>query len=287
MAVTSDQPVRLIGFNTQGLKSNVVYISELIDNHDIIFLCEHWLSNSEETIVKDISSQTHNYLLSTAEKHPVGRPFGGNCFVIRKNIFTNISVIHEEKSIFAIKVTISEKINYIIIGLYLTCYHDYTSIEKYIDELNIITSIIKSNLGESEVIIIGDFQTFPQELYDDLPRSNNTRNRLSPHLKSFLKSNSLALIDVENGSGPTTTYQHKSLPNSSYIDHIALLKESNINYSSCIVHETNINNMSDHQPVAVTIQITPCLETIINDVMPKNSIPSYAWKDEHFRSKYN
>ena len=110
----------------------------------------------------------------------------------------------------------------IIIGVYLTTYQNTNSIDEYNDQLNIITGLIHSFEEEGEVIIIGDFQTFPLNMYEDTDRCSTKRNSLSLHLANFLKSNEYQLLDVVSGTGPTYTYKHHSLPNSSYIDHIAL-----------------------------------------------------------------
>ena len=51
--------VRIVGVNTHGLKSNSVYIASLIESNDIIFICEHWLSNAEKLIVDELTKSTH------------------------------------------------------------------------------------------------------------------------------------------------------------------------------------------------------------------------------------
>ena len=93
--------------------------------------------------------------------------------------------------------------------------------------LNVLTSILKTNAGEYEPIIIGDFQSFPEDIYDNSPRVNHKRNPISKLLKNFLITNKVKLFDVTNGEGPTKTYRHPSLPNSSYIDHVAVHMETN------------------------------------------------------------
>ena len=82
---------------------------------------------------------------------------------------------------------------------------------------------------ESEIIIMGDYQSFPSTIYDGYQRNNPKRNPLSPLLKDFIQTNELVLIDVTEGIGPTQTYEHKTLNNSSYLDHVAVLSNSNLN----------------------------------------------------------
>ena len=36
--------LKIVSLNTAGAKGNSVYISEIIKNNDIVFICEHWLN---------------------------------------------------------------------------------------------------------------------------------------------------------------------------------------------------------------------------------------------------
>ena len=48
MACGNVNELQVTSINTQGLKSNSEYLSSLLDTNDIIFVCEHWLSNAEK-----------------------------------------------------------------------------------------------------------------------------------------------------------------------------------------------------------------------------------------------
>ncbi len=87
--------------NTHGLKANSDYIlNELVENNDILFVCEHWLSNAEKHI---LNKKSHKLHFSPAEKQPAGRPYGGNCFLVRKDINIGVKIIHEDSHILAIE----------------------------------------------------------------------------------------------------------------------------------------------------------------------------------------
>ena len=49
----------IIGFNTQGLKSNFTYVKSLLQKYEIMFLSEHWLLNAEKDILDELARQTH------------------------------------------------------------------------------------------------------------------------------------------------------------------------------------------------------------------------------------
>ena len=53
------QQNNIISLNTQGLKSNRVYIESIIKNYQVVYLCEHWLLKAEEYLLKDMVESTH------------------------------------------------------------------------------------------------------------------------------------------------------------------------------------------------------------------------------------
>ena len=44
------QTFTLSTFNCNGLRSSMAYVTELVSNHNINFVCEHWLKPSIKTI---------------------------------------------------------------------------------------------------------------------------------------------------------------------------------------------------------------------------------------------
>ena len=108
--------VNIIGFNTQGAKSNVPYITKLILDYDVIYLSEHWLSNAEKSIIENLIQPQHKLLFSSAEKKIMGRPYGGNCFIINESVAGTGTIIHEDNNILAIKVIKNDK-TFIYIGV--------------------------------------------------------------------------------------------------------------------------------------------------------------------------
>ena len=170
-----------------------------------------------EFVILTNLSNRHDPYFTPAEKGPNGRPFGGNCFMVSKE-FKNIKILHEDSNILAIKFNCNG-VNMLIAGIYLSCYHDRSTIEKYSAQLNTLSGILEMYTDECEIMIVGDYQTFPSDVYDGVLRNNTKRNPLSPLLCSFVQEHSLELIDVTHGSGPTFTYQHKTLPNQSYVDY--------------------------------------------------------------------
>ena len=207
--------LHVTSINTQGLKSNIVHVTNLLEQNDILFLSEHWLSNAEKSILTNINKHnTHQIFFTAAEKQAMGRPFGGNCFMIRSSLIQKKTVLHDDSNALAIRIQ-STNFDVIFIGVYLTCYHDSPSKDEYTQQLNNISALVEMYTDESDFVIMGDFQTFPSNMYDNLARNNPKRNPLSPILEQFLGENDLACVDITKGQGPTHTYEHKTLNNKS------------------------------------------------------------------------
>nr|XP_047137582.1 uncharacterized protein LOC124814074 [Hydra vulgaris] len=208
--------------------------------------------------------------------------------MVRKKL-SSFYIIHEDENILAIKGTLNNR-NLIFIGVYLSsCRNNNESYAKYSSQLQTITSIMNNYEDEGECIISGDFQSFPYKIYDSELRKNKTRNNFSKHLTNFIESNQLAFVDIINGAGPTYTYQHKTLSNSSYIDHIASYKQTELCFTNCQVMQSSPLNLSDHLPVSTNINFEGTgLSHEINNIMQKyNSIPKHAWNNERFIDFYN
>ena len=243
------------------------------------------MSNAEKHLIEEIIKPTHELYFTPAEKNACGRPFRGNCFLINHTMASYTEIVHEDSHMLVVKIT-STATPLLIIGIYLTSFHDAKSVEEYNEQLNLITSIIRMN-DDCDPMIIGDFQSFPDKIYDMVARNNTKRNPLSKSLSNFITCNNLELVDVTKGNGPTVTYQHPTLKNTSYIDHIALRVDTDISILTCNVHTLNEYNISDHTPVSITLQPDPSLNDIIEKEMANNFIPKHYWKNDLFLKNYN
>jgi hypothetical protein len=43
-----ESSLKMVSINTAGAKDDFVYITELIENIEIVFICEHWLNKHEK-----------------------------------------------------------------------------------------------------------------------------------------------------------------------------------------------------------------------------------------------
>ncbi|XP_065643112.1 uncharacterized protein LOC136074699 [Hydra vulgaris] len=203
-------------------------------------------------------------------------------------MFQNVIILYEDDHILAINL-VKNNTSIVIIGTYLTSSrNNRTSLDEYTNQLDIIKGLVNNYEGVGEVIVFGDFQSFPLEIYNLLERSSPTKNNYSAALSEFIKSSEFELVDVIKGSGPKITYQHNTLPNASYIDHIAISKNTSLRYYNCFVAPFSPQNMSDHLPVSIVIElIGRSLKENIHKMTDKISIPNYAWNNQRFIQLYN
>ena len=113
----TDIELNITTLNTQGFKTNIMYINNLINQSDVLFLSEHWLSNAEKSLLENISQTTHKLLFTPTEKKIAGRPYGGNCFLIRNQLVNEHHVIYEDSNILAIQLKSSSRCS----GRFLIC----------------------------------------------------------------------------------------------------------------------------------------------------------------------
>ncbi|XP_065645264.1 uncharacterized protein LOC136075756 [Hydra vulgaris] len=221
-----------------------------------------------------VNKTTKSIIINSTYRKPTG-----NLKVFKTLLNTFLTKVNKER----------KQTNIIIIGIYLSSSrNNQTSLEEYKSQLDIISGVINNYEGVAEFIVLGDFQSFPHEIYDFLKRASYTKNNYSVVLSDFIKSNELELVDVTQGSGPKITYRHNTLPNASYIDHIALSRYTSLLYSNCFVISFLSQNMSDHLPVSIEIGIIGQSSQENNHKKSENySIPNYAWNNNNFLQLYN
>lgn len=179
-------------FNVYGARGNAIYIKKLIDCHDIIYLCEHWLLHQEEYVLKDLCSN-HNMYFQAANQTIAnkGRPFGGNCWLIHKEILVNnIEFINERIS----QINMVQNNNIIsMIGVYMI-YNDGQQDSFIIQNslFNQLETIYKENNRKYENninVIVGDFNC-----------DSHRNNKFDKQLNTFMNKNKListALIETQ------------------------------------------------------------------------------------------
>ena len=173
----NNNDTKFIALNCYGFKSKYLYINNIITGHDCIHLSETWLTQSEAHLI-------HNYkkdfyiCFQPANKQNAGKPFGGTILLLCKKKFHNPVTIFQEDYMTSIQTTLNNQ-PLIITGVYLQSINKSDYIDTYRSQLASITGILNQFSSTSESIILGDFQSCPNE---PITQRTTPPNALSPYL---------------------------------------------------------------------------------------------------------
>ena len=151
--------------NCEGVNRSSAYMSQLLNNDNVDFLClqETWLLNCN---MEKLSSIHDNYLfagvsgIDSNKDILVGRPYGGVAILYNKMYANYVTVLKTgSRRLCAIKLCLPSGFSCILISVYLPC--DTYSNTASMDYLNSIDAIEQLITGDnySSYIIAGDFNT--------------------------------------------------------------------------------------------------------------------------------
>eukprot|EP00111_Clytia_hemisphaerica_P002763 TCONS_00007772-protein len=103
-----------------------------------------------------------------------------------------------------------------------------------------------------------------------------------------MTENNLLPVDMTHGYGPCYTYQHLTLPNQSYIDHILIPSTLSDYVTDTHVVDPHPDNTGDHIPVSATFRLPDSPESVTQQPEIENDfVPNYIWKNEKFLNLYH
>jgi len=233
---------KISSLNTNGIIGSIIFVEYLINNSDITFLQEHWLYNNNKYIIENLCKKNEKILFFSpmGDNPSKGRPWGGLCWIIKKEIkVINHEILDEGISVIDVKINENPLC---IIGVYLKYNSSNTESNlKYQHQLRILEECIyKAKEMNTEFIIIGDFNGDIQRL-----RYLNDINLLN-----FI--NKTALESVNNQSLNIEYTYHKGV-NKSVIDYLLVSKVNISKYKISVVE--NKYNTSDHCALLLELSI--------------------------------
>ena len=136
--------------------------------------------------------------------------------------------------------------------------------------------------------MLGDFQCCPSPPPHQTSNRIGKPNHLTQWLDEFISKHEAHPVDLYNATGPIFTYQHVTLPNRSYIDHII----ASINLLGALrdvkVLEPSYLNTGDHLPITTTLKLTQSHDNNMETKPPDSDyIPTFIWKNKRFLELYN
>ena len=243
--------LKICSFNMHGFNNGVSMTNLLCNNHDLIFLQEHWLIADDLSKLNSINSNFCSFGLSSmnhkiASDILVGRPFGGVAVLWKKSLSCRIKILdcdYANGRYFSVSIS-ENSADYIFTCVYFPCSSNRTKNEYVVIASEIIAHIdmILSNYPLAAHFIIGDFNF---ECAD---------GNIGYDLFKYLLSDfGLVCCDYMNVNSINYTYCHESLGHFSWLDHIFV--SSNIKpYVSQFQIIDSGACLSDHSPVSCTVQ---------------------------------
>ena len=273
----------LLSYNCHNIKSNYVYIQELLKENEIVFICEHWLAVEEEYILKDIFSEDKHQIIFEADfsmqNRSKGRPHGGKLWLIDKRISVlDFSRINER--IHRVTVhTSGGKMH--LYGIWL--HFDDNSSQSFIALKSILLQL-ESEINEREkanenFVLMGDWNC------DQL-----RGRRFDNYFLNFAKRNGLIICDDHARVASSRKYTYKNGSNKANIDHFLIsdkfFKENSVD---CSILESS-SNCSDHNPIKLVVSrlgYESMLNENVVELEEKSSFHRFKWNEAEFVKAYN
>lgn len=253
MAMLTIQPMdnlnynnlRMISYNCRGYNvTKLPYIASLLTSCDILFLQEHWLSESQLHNLNNISSSHMSTGTCGFDNNEIlmGRPYGGCAILWPVNLkgFTHF-VDTNNRRLCSLRVC-NDDYKLLFINVYMPCQSDNDAYNAYNGVLADIISVI-DQFPDHCPILGGDFNV-------DL----NKHVIHSKLLMDVCADNDLRIATLHECCKIDFTYNF-CMSRFSFIDHFivsAAMYDTSI--VDCLVRHDG-DNLSDHDPIALSLNI--------------------------------
>lgn len=228
------------GFNN----SKTGFVSHILARVDVLFMQEHWLSDSQLASLSSIQPDFLSTGVAGFDSSEVlaGRPYGGCAIFWRSNLAFKVSVLHStSRRLCAIRMS-SNSVNLLLINAYLPFENNDCNTEEFTDQLFAIEQLIADNM-DCFVVTGGDFNV------------DFSRNRVhSALLRSFCENQGLLVADEHNNASVDYTY-HFNMCRFSTLDHFLLSPVLYNCFLKSLYALHDVNNMSDHEPIILEIEL--------------------------------
>ena len=250
----------LSSFNCKGINSSLPYVLSLRNNHNMNFICEHWLHPGELPATRKVLSDAGKWFQLKSSINPTvdrkERPLGGRGFICDAENFGYRIIDCPSDRVRCIQLSKHETTLVTIIGVYLP-YSDNTGaqVELYMDTISIIQSIIDdhSNSG-SQVLVTGDMNTSLPHMDILTPNwyKNRPFNENIAILYSFIEDNDFCVANMIFKQNINFTCENGS--SHSYIDHILVPDFCRELIMNCTILNGDAANVSDHLALSLSMQ---------------------------------
>lgn len=230
--------------NAKNVKSNQIYVKNLLQSCDICCVQEHWLFQFQLDMLNEIDSNFQSHAKAVDERDPISplqvpRGYGGNAILLRKNWDLKTS-LRKDGSDRIVVLEIEAIPSICIISAYLPC-RGNTSRERFTEVLQEVEELLHKYSSNHAVFICGDLNS---SLTRQPPNDRDSA------LREFVSKHNL--LTQQHGE---PTFFHASGDTSAELDYILkndLAAEISQPVKCMGQHH---NNVSDHVPLFTEIEV--------------------------------
>ena len=255
-SLEGDRKIKISGWNMQRkFRTGKYYAKYLCNTSDFVALSEHGLYECELNKLEDIHPGYMGF--GKEDKHLKNENFGkvngynGCALIWKKSINNRITKLPNLGSdrICVVKFKISDHMSCYIIAVYLP--HQSCKIAKFEDEVMELEKVIIECLKDGQILVIGDENVQLSREYGHRGALESTRH--AEKLMRMFAKYKITCYDTEYATGPSYTYEKAGIR--TYLDHV-FVSDGLLEYiDKCEVLEETIENVSDHLPISVSLNM--------------------------------
>ena len=176
--------ITIASLNIQNIKSNKPYLQELLKQHDIVCIQEHWLFNYEQNWVKNNFSDISVNIKSVDDEEPIShaqkiRGYGGIAILgSNPTINDNLKQLPDGNARIQAVELKTKNTKMVIINAYMPCRNSRTGSADFAETLDVIREITSKYRNTHSIVLLGDFNS---------SLSRTPENQQDRKLKDFLK----------------------------------------------------------------------------------------------------
>jgi len=245
--VVENEMIRFVSYNGRGFNvDKQKYVQKMLRDCDIMLLQEHWLSDSQLSVLDTLSPDHASVAVSGFGNNSVltGRPYGDCAILWRKNIsFTASPITSNSRRIYAVLFCgAGVRFVCLCIHVYMPYESDFSSTEEFQFQLSAVDTIISQH-QDAHIILGGDF---------NVAFSRNWTN--TKILDDYCEQAGLYLVFRHSNSTIDYTH-HFNMKHFSRLDHF-VVSERLYQASVCkqfVIHD--VDNTSDHDPLCLHLAL--------------------------------
>ncbi|XP_066270228.1 uncharacterized protein [Branchiostoma lanceolatum] len=249
-------------YNTRGLVSALPFIRLHLAEVDILAIAEHWLYEDALTAL-DHALDTHrgwgraDRRLKDKENRAWRRGQWGVALVWKTSIDYAVHKLEDGNDrLMGIRIRLRNGQKSFVFAVYLP--HANSPMEEYRDQLDVMVEVYGKYENEGSVLFVGDFNA---ELgQEGGQRGRGQTSRFGSELLSTMEELGLISLNLniicEGPIGTCLTYSSKQYCETT-IDDILMAPSLLPEIKSCKVIDEQSANISDHNPIVVSLLIKP------------------------------